>query len=130
MKCKLNSLALADLTFYAFGHNQKKAGNEYVQLNRTDLSFGNEGQATLNLILDVGCIVNDYLYFSASIRANVECMDFIDENDMEKELDENVEEMAQPLYAKATQLLANLSTEVGPFPEIFLFTTLDDESPS
>ncbi|EIY1744527.1 hypothetical protein MM759_003055, partial [Listeria monocytogenes] len=109
------------------GYDDTKIGSEYSDVEIVEIDLADEGEGYFELIFKTGAQIDDLLYYSASIQAKIVAHE-IDNETFESEITENIDEAAMPLFAKASQLLTNLSAEVSPIPQIVLFSANYDDS--
>ncbi|HHR2616155.1 hypothetical protein HCJ27_14185 [Listeria sp. FSL L7-1435] len=121
MKLELIAMTVNELNMVRDGYDDAKIGSEYSDVEIIDIDLADEGEAYFEMVFKTGAQIDDLLYYSVSIQAKVIAHEINNET-FEMEITENIDEAAAPLFAKATQLLTNLSAEVSPFPQIVLFT--------
>ncbi|EAD9240024.1 hypothetical protein AOU65_07080 [Listeria monocytogenes] len=121
MKFELIAMTVNELNMVRGGYDDTKIGSEYSDVEILDIDLAEEGVAYFEMIFKTGAQIDDLFYYSISVQAKVIAREINNET-FELEIMKNIDDAAEPLFAKATQLLTNLSVEVGPFPQIVLFS--------
>ncbi|MBC1604110.1 hypothetical protein HCJ39_05200 [Listeria rocourtiae] len=127
MKLELIGMTVNELNMIRIGYDDTKIGDEYSDVEILSLDLKDDNKAHCELRFNAGAQLDDLMYFSTSIQAKIICHE-IDNETFENDVVDNIDDMAIPLYTKATQLCTNLSTEVAPFPQLVLFrANLEDD---